>query len=87
MSTPGTQDPIDAAVAGLTPLAPNQSRAEAVRHRCQAQLARRAVGSRRLEAINGSWTAVAVTVLLGLVSAFYTTAFLSAVLRIEGWLP
>jgi hypothetical protein len=87
MRTPGTRDPIDGALAGLTPLTPNPSHAEAVRRRCRAQLARRAVESRRPEVASESWTSVAVTVLLGLLSAFYATAMLRTILRIEGWLP
>jgi hypothetical protein len=80
------QKPIDVALAGLTPLASNPSHAEAVRRRCRAQLARRAVRSRRLDAASGSWTAVAVTVLLTLFSAFYGAALLSTMLRVGGWL-
>ena len=86
MRTSSMLDPIDVALAGLTPLAPNQSRAETVRRRCRAQLARRAVGSRSQDLLGGSWTSVAVPLLLGIFSAFYAAALLSTTLRIEGWL-
>jgi hypothetical protein len=87
MTTPAAQDSIDLALAGLTPLVPKPSRAEAVRHRCRGQLARRAVDSRQRTATGGSWTAVAVPVLLALFSALYAAALLSTTLRLEGWLP
>jgi hypothetical protein len=87
MRTLGTLDPIGVALAGLTPLSPNRSHAEAVRRRCRTQLARRAVGSRRADAADRSCTAVAVPVLLGLFSALYAALLLTTTLRIEGWLP
>ena len=86
MRTPDTHDPIDAELAGLTPLAPNPARAEAVRRRYRAHLARRAPPARRTDAIGGSWTDVAVPMLIGLFSAFYAAALLSTMLRIEEWI-
>jgi len=87
MTTPSAHDPVDVALAGMTPLVPSRSRADAVRRRCSAQLARRAKSSYRQNAASGSWRAVAVPLLLALFSALYTAALLSTTLQLAGWLP
>jgi hypothetical protein len=80
-------DPMDVALAGVTPLIPNGLRAEAVRRRCRARLVRRAPSVRRPNMVGGSSTAVAMPMLLALFAALYAAALLSTTLRIAGWLP
>jgi hypothetical protein len=87
MTMRDAHDPMDVALAGVTPLVPNRSRTDAVRRRCRAQLARRTADSRRRNAARGSWATVVVTVVLALFSALYAAALLSTTLRLEGWLP
>jgi hypothetical protein len=86
MRSLGTQDPIECALADLTPLEPDPSRAEAVRRRCRTQLARRTAGVRRPDTVGRSWTRIVAPVTLGIFSAFYAVELLIATLRIEGWL-
>lgn len=86
MSTPSLQDSIDVVLAALAPLDPNPSHAEAVRRRCRAHLAHRAVGVHRPDLVGGSSTGLAVPVLLSIFAAFYAAVLLSTTLRIEGWL-
>lgn len=86
MTTRNTQRAGTGGVARLTPLIPDAGRAEIVRLRCRAELARRAERARRADAFVASVTRVFVPVALGAFSALYAAAFLSATLRVERWL-
>jgi hypothetical protein len=73
-------DPMDVALAGVTPLIPNRLLADAVRRHCRARLAGRAPSLRRTNTAGGSSTAVAMPVLLALFAALYAAALLSTTL-------
>lgn len=87
MTMPGAQDPIDAALARITPLALNRARADAVRRRCRAQLVGRAADSRLRNVARESAMAVTVPVFLALFSALYAAVLLATTLSLAGWLP
>jgi len=86
MRSPATQDEIDDLLGDLTPLEPNPSRVESFRRDCRAQLTRRGPRLRRPDVGDEVWTRVAVPVLLGMFSAFYTGLLLVTTLRVAGWL-
>ena len=81
MRAPGAHDPIDSALADLTPLEPNPASSDAVRHRCRQALVRGA--ARGQSAVDRSWIRIAVPVLLGFFSALYAVELLSTTLRLR----
>ena len=84
MTTPDAHDAGLGELAGVTPLVPDPARAERVRCRCRAQIARRARRTARTETIVESVEDVLVPVLLGLFSALYAAVLLGTTLRLEG---
>lgn len=70
----------------LTPLVLDQTRADAVRLRCGAELARRARRSQRPDSIAPALVRAIGPVMLGTVSVVYATALIAVTLRIERWL-
>lgn len=86
MITGITRDAGSSELTRLTPLVPNRARAEIVRLRCRAELARRAERARRADAFIAAVGRVVVPVALGAFSVLYAAAFFSAALRVEGWL-
>lgn len=86
MTTPDAHDARLGELARVTPLAPDPARAERVRLRCRAQIARRARRAARTDTIVESVEGVLVPVLLGLFSALYAAVLLGTTLRLEGFL-
>jgi hypothetical protein len=74
------------ALANLTPLTPDPSRAAAVRLRCRSRIARGTKRARLTETLPGSLARVFVPLLLGAFSAYYAAAVLTATLHFEGML-
>ena len=67
----------------LTALTPDASRADRVRRRCRAELARRAHRARHVRARPAPMSGMLVPALLGLLAVLYAAALFSTTLRLE----